>query len=255
MMCEPGTQTKLLNHMVRRRSSCDLCIQEETIAEEEEEEEEEERGGGGDGAVESGNCGHRGNSRGEAIPCKTGAILQTFSSLKRSDEELALADAQASIKSNILMGITKVPSRKRTLAVANEDNGRVDFPCPQCVPPKLPLPPLLSPSQQSTDTPLPPSVAAIPLPPLYSFRPPCSHPLQQSSGCLSPLTTIPAPPLQKKQKQGVEKAMLKVLNHEPKGGSRSSCETNEDCRNCRAFGPKKMRGLCMNVKEGIKALK
>lgn len=60
------------------------------------------------------------------------AILQTFSSLKRSDEELALADAQASIKSNILMGIPKVPTRKRTLAAANEDNGRVDFPCPQC---------------------------------------------------------------------------------------------------------------------------
>ncbi|XP_020588331.1 E3 ubiquitin-protein ligase CHFR [Phalaenopsis equestris] len=60
------------------------------------------------------------------------AILQSSSSLKRSDEELALADTLASINSNILLGIPKGPSRKRTFVDANDDGGRVDFPCPQC---------------------------------------------------------------------------------------------------------------------------
>lgn len=60
------------------------------------------------------------------------AILQTFSSLKRSDEELALADSQASIKSNILLGIPKGSPKKRSLEVAMDGNGRLDFPCPQC---------------------------------------------------------------------------------------------------------------------------
>ncbi|PKA62520.1 hypothetical protein AXF42_Ash009407 [Apostasia shenzhenica] len=59
------------------------------------------------------------------------AILQTFASLKRSDEEYAMADTQASIKSNLVFGMPKMPSRKRPAASANDDR-TMDFPCPQC---------------------------------------------------------------------------------------------------------------------------
>ncbi|KAG0470975.1 hypothetical protein HPP92_015521 [Vanilla planifolia] len=60
------------------------------------------------------------------------AILQTFSSLKRSDEEIALVETQASITSNLLLGIPRRSSKKRSFAQANDSSGDMDFPCPQC---------------------------------------------------------------------------------------------------------------------------
>ncbi|KAJ0976910.1 hypothetical protein J5N97_012384 [Dioscorea zingiberensis] len=60
------------------------------------------------------------------------AILQTFSSLKRADEEIQLLDTYASIESNLVLGIQKKPSRKRPLPLSNDDINGVDLPCPQC---------------------------------------------------------------------------------------------------------------------------
>ncbi|XP_065044527.1 uncharacterized protein LOC103989071 isoform X4 [Musa acuminata AAA Group] len=58
------------------------------------------------------------------------AILQTFSSLKRSDEEIALLNTYASIKSNIVVGMHT--SRKRPHSLSNDDSNEIALPCPQC---------------------------------------------------------------------------------------------------------------------------
>ncbi|OAY79398.1 E3 ubiquitin-protein ligase CHFR, partial [Ananas comosus] len=60
------------------------------------------------------------------------AILQTHSSLKRSDEEIALLDTYASIKSNLVLGRQKNPSRKRPLSLSSDESNITDLPCPQC---------------------------------------------------------------------------------------------------------------------------
>uniref|UniRef100_A0A0D9XPL7 E3 ubiquitin-protein ligase CHFR cysteine rich domain-containing protein n=1 Tax=Leersia perrieri TaxID=77586 RepID=A0A0D9XPL7_9ORYZ len=58
------------------------------------------------------------------------AILQSFSSLQRSDEEIALLESYASVKTNIVLGKQRNQSRKRRLPRSNEDHP--DFLCPQC---------------------------------------------------------------------------------------------------------------------------
>ncbi|URE11760.1 Zinc finger, C3HC4 type (RING finger) [Musa troglodytarum] len=58
------------------------------------------------------------------------AVLQTFSSLKRSDEEIALLNTYASIKSNIVVGMHT--SRKRPHSLSNDDSNEMALPCPQC---------------------------------------------------------------------------------------------------------------------------
>uniref|UniRef100_A0A0E0BFY7 E3 ubiquitin-protein ligase CHFR cysteine rich domain-containing protein n=1 Tax=Oryza glumipatula TaxID=40148 RepID=A0A0E0BFY7_9ORYZ len=58
------------------------------------------------------------------------AILQAFSSLQRSDEEIALLESYASVKTNI-----KIQSRKRRLPRSNDEanhTNHADFLCPQC---------------------------------------------------------------------------------------------------------------------------
>ncbi|KAL6870784.1 hypothetical protein ACP4OV_014632 [Aristida adscensionis] len=60
------------------------------------------------------------------------AILQAFSSLQRSDEEIALLESYASVKSNIILGKQKTQSRKRPLPRSNDETNNSDLPCPQC---------------------------------------------------------------------------------------------------------------------------
>lgn len=60
------------------------------------------------------------------------AILQAFSSLKRSDEEIALLDTYASIKPNLVLGMQKNKSRKRPLSFSSDESSDMDLPCPQC---------------------------------------------------------------------------------------------------------------------------
>ncbi|XP_026658108.2 E3 ubiquitin-protein ligase CHFR isoform X3 [Phoenix dactylifera] len=60
------------------------------------------------------------------------AILQTFSSLKRSDEDIALLDTYASIKSNLILGMQKNPPKKRPLTFASDESNDMELPCPQC---------------------------------------------------------------------------------------------------------------------------
>ncbi|CAO2143451.1 unnamed protein product [Urochloa humidicola] len=62
------------------------------------------------------------------------AILQAFSSLQRSDEEIALLESYASVKSNIVLGKQKNQSRKRPFSRSSDEisNSNADLPCPQC---------------------------------------------------------------------------------------------------------------------------
>lgn len=59
-------------------------------------------------------------------------ILQTFSSLKRSDEEIAQLDSYASIKPNLVLGMKKKVSRKRPSPISSDESSDVELPCPQC---------------------------------------------------------------------------------------------------------------------------
>ncbi|KAG6494093.1 hypothetical protein ZIOFF_049112 [Zingiber officinale] len=61
------------------------------------------------------------------------AILQKFSSLKRSGEEINLLNKYASIKSNIVLGMPKYPSRKRPHTFSDNGGIEVELPCFQCV--------------------------------------------------------------------------------------------------------------------------
>ncbi|XP_011099653.1 E3 ubiquitin-protein ligase CHFR isoform X1 [Sesamum indicum] len=58
-------------------------------------------------------------------------ILESDSSLRRSDEEIALLDSYSSIKSPLVVSNGRKLSRKRARAPPDEENVR-DFPCPQC---------------------------------------------------------------------------------------------------------------------------
>ncbi|WOL20243.1 E3 ubiquitin-protein ligase [Canna indica] len=60
------------------------------------------------------------------------AILQTFSSLKRSDEEIALLNTYATIKSNVVVGMQNDQSRKRPLTFSNGEGNEIQLPCFQC---------------------------------------------------------------------------------------------------------------------------
>ncbi|KAA8522628.1 hypothetical protein F0562_013011 [Nyssa sinensis] len=59
-------------------------------------------------------------------------ILQTDSSLKRSNEETAVLDSYASIKSPLVINTGKKPRRKRARSPPNEERSDVELPCPQC---------------------------------------------------------------------------------------------------------------------------
>ncbi|CAL5363113.1 unnamed protein product [Camellia sinensis] len=61
-------------------------------------------------------------------------ILQTDSSLKRSDEEIALLDSYASVKSPLARVIStgRNTHRKRARLPPDEESDVVDLPCPQC---------------------------------------------------------------------------------------------------------------------------
>ncbi|XP_042508473.1 E3 ubiquitin-protein ligase CHFR isoform X1 [Macadamia integrifolia] len=58
-------------------------------------------------------------------------ILQSDSSLKRSSEEVAVLDARASIKSNLVVRTGRT-GRKRSYTPPNEESIGPEFPCPQC---------------------------------------------------------------------------------------------------------------------------
>ncbi|XP_047087917.1 E3 ubiquitin-protein ligase CHFR-like [Lolium rigidum] len=60
------------------------------------------------------------------------AILKAFSSLQRSDEEIALLESHASVKSNIVLGNQKNQSRKRPLPRPSDESNDAELPCPQC---------------------------------------------------------------------------------------------------------------------------
>ncbi|KAL5203603.1 hypothetical protein ABZP36_008474 [Zizania latifolia] len=63
------------------------------------------------------------------------AILQSFSSLQRSDEEIALLESYASVKSNIILGTQKTQSRKHRLPRASDEDNHTNqgsLLCPQC---------------------------------------------------------------------------------------------------------------------------
>uniref|UniRef100_A0ACD5X3L6 Uncharacterized protein n=1 Tax=Avena sativa TaxID=4498 RepID=A0ACD5X3L6_AVESA len=60
------------------------------------------------------------------------AILKAFSSLQRSDEEIALLESYASVKSNIVLGKQKNQSRKRPLPQPSDESNDAELPCPQC---------------------------------------------------------------------------------------------------------------------------
>ncbi|KAF8711122.1 hypothetical protein HU200_029129 [Digitaria exilis] len=60
------------------------------------------------------------------------AILQAFSSLQRSDEEIALLESYASVKSNIVLGKQKNQSRKRPFSRSSDETNNANLPCPQC---------------------------------------------------------------------------------------------------------------------------
>ncbi|XP_077248785.1 RING/U-box superfamily protein [Tasmannia lanceolata] len=57
-------------------------------------------------------------------------ILQTDSSLKRSDDELTLLDTYASIQSNLIIGSGN--SRKRPFSPSSDESYGADLSCPQC---------------------------------------------------------------------------------------------------------------------------
>ncbi|KAF6139407.1 hypothetical protein GIB67_026249 [Kingdonia uniflora] len=59
-------------------------------------------------------------------------ILDTDPSLKRGDDEFALLDGYALIKSNLIIGTGKRSSRKRPHPSQEEEITDVELPCPQC---------------------------------------------------------------------------------------------------------------------------
>ncbi|XP_065873581.1 uncharacterized protein [Euphorbia lathyris] len=59
-------------------------------------------------------------------------ILQADSSLRRSDEEIALLDSTASIKSNLVIHNGKKLKRKREFSILDVESVRDEFTCPQC---------------------------------------------------------------------------------------------------------------------------
>ncbi|XP_041008134.1 E3 ubiquitin-protein ligase CHFR [Juglans microcarpa x Juglans regia] len=59
-------------------------------------------------------------------------ILETDSSLKRSDEEVALLDCYAMIRSNLVIRSGKSLPRKRAHLPVDEESDDIDLPCPQC---------------------------------------------------------------------------------------------------------------------------
>ncbi|KMT13369.1 hypothetical protein BVRB_4g084060 [Beta vulgaris subsp. vulgaris] len=59
-------------------------------------------------------------------------ILQADASLQRSEEELAILDSYASIKSNLVITNGKRNSRKRARAPIAQEDDVTDLPCPQC---------------------------------------------------------------------------------------------------------------------------
>ncbi|KAJ8765370.1 hypothetical protein K2173_012067 [Erythroxylum novogranatense] len=59
-------------------------------------------------------------------------ILQSDPALKRPDEEIALLDSYASIRSNMVIQTGKKLSRKRTRPVPDYETEDVELPCPQC---------------------------------------------------------------------------------------------------------------------------
>ncbi|KAJ4715121.1 E3 ubiquitin-protein ligase CHFR [Melia azedarach] len=60
------------------------------------------------------------------------SILLADSSLKRSDEEVALLDSYASIKSNLVIRNGKKLHRKRAHSPQVEEGDSTELPCPQC---------------------------------------------------------------------------------------------------------------------------
>ncbi|KAB1208930.1 hypothetical protein CJ030_MR6G000776 [Morella rubra] len=59
-------------------------------------------------------------------------ILEADSSLKRSDEEVALLDSYASIRSNLVIRSGKNRPWKRARSPVDEESDEIDLPCPQC---------------------------------------------------------------------------------------------------------------------------
>nr|XP_023897488.1 E3 ubiquitin-protein ligase CHFR [Quercus suber] len=59
-------------------------------------------------------------------------ILEADSSLKRSDEEVALLDSYALIQSNLVVRSGKKLRRKRAYPPLDEESDGIDLPCPQC---------------------------------------------------------------------------------------------------------------------------
>ncbi|KAJ4751858.1 E3 ubiquitin-protein ligase CHFR [Rhynchospora pubera] len=59
------------------------------------------------------------------------AIVNGFSSLKHSDEEIALLNCYASVKSTLVLGRKRNP-RKRPFVALNDESDNSDIPCPQC---------------------------------------------------------------------------------------------------------------------------
>ncbi|KAM7467696.1 hypothetical protein LguiB_015258 [Lonicera macranthoides] len=59
-------------------------------------------------------------------------ILQSDSSLKRSDEELALLDSYALIKSPLVINTKRKREWKRARSPVNEESDGMELPCPQC---------------------------------------------------------------------------------------------------------------------------
>ncbi|KAH9713055.1 RING-type domain-containing protein [Citrus sinensis] len=60
------------------------------------------------------------------------SILQAHSSLRRSDEEVALLDSYAYIKSNLVIRNGKKHRRKRAHSPIDEESDSNELPCPQC---------------------------------------------------------------------------------------------------------------------------
>ncbi|KAJ0097924.1 hypothetical protein Patl1_28159 [Pistacia atlantica] len=60
------------------------------------------------------------------------SILQADSSLRRSDEEIALLDSYTSIKSNLVIKSGKKLQRKRAHSPHEDENDSIALPCPQC---------------------------------------------------------------------------------------------------------------------------
>ncbi|PON35603.1 43kDa postsynaptic protein [Parasponia andersonii] len=59
-------------------------------------------------------------------------ILQADSSLKRSNDEVAVLDSYSSIQSNLIIKSERKFRRKRAHSPVDEDSHGVDLPCPQC---------------------------------------------------------------------------------------------------------------------------